>query len=372
MISNQLDELAVSLSPKDREFTISTLRNIFDNIIQHPHDDKYQQIRLTDETFSSKLWQHHAGKEFMKMSGWVVEDDYVRLNDDSFVHIVSQLLKSFFASAIGIVSFPDDDFQVVIEAFYNGDIICIQKLLSLSHISPNGRIYSESGSSINLLSTATIAQQIDIVKLLMEDYCVQPYYMTRHDNIPSPYIGYIFSCAPQSFIIANLKYHNIKIEDYSVLHIAAFANCLDVVCFLLEEYGDIDINVTDDERLTPLHLAYLCGHTEIAQVLIQHGADMYAVDIHNCTPYDYTDGDPDWIIDSEYMTNRRKIHQTPYSSEHCFYMKLVNLDCDDEEAVSLTMEQFPSLKEDTPTRAHQDIDHASSLQEFIQYITTRH
>ena len=372
MVSKQLDKLAAPLSPKDREVTLSTFRNIFDNIIQHPNDDKYHQIKLTDETFSSTVWQHPAGRELMKMSGWIVEDDHVRLSDNSCVQIVSQLLKSFLSSVIGVVPFPDDEFQVVIEAFYNGDVPCIQKLLSLSHISPNGRIYSESGSSLNLLSTATIAQQIDIVKLLMEDYCVQPYYMTRHDNIPSPYIGYIFSCAPQSFIIAILKYHDIEIEDYSVLHIAVFANCLEIVCFLLEEYSDIDVNVTDDERLTPLHLAYLCGHIQIAQVLIQHGADVYAVDIHNCTPYDYTDGDPDWIKDSEYMQNRRKIHQTPYSSEHCYYMKLVNLECDDEEAVSLTMEQFPSLKEGSSTRTHHDIDHASALQEFIQFITVRH
>ena len=149
MVSKQLDKLAAPLSPKDREVTLSTFRNIFDNIIQHPNDDKYHQIKLTDETFSSTVWQHPAGRELMKMSGWIVEDDHVRLSDNSCVQIVSQLLKSFLSSVIGVVPFPDDEFQVVIKAFYNGDIPCIQKLLSLSHISPNGRIYSESGSSLN-------------------------------------------------------------------------------------------------------------------------------------------------------------------------------------------------------------------------------
>ena len=50
-------------------------------------------------------------------------------------------------------------------------------------------------------------------------------------------------------------------------------------------------------------------------------------------------------------------------------MKLVNIGIDDKEAVSLTMEQFPSLKEDGPTQPHHDIDHASALKEFTQYIT---
>ena len=71
------------------------------------------------------------------MSGWVVEGDHVRLRDDSCVQIVSQLLKSFLSSsATGVVPFPDDEFQVLIKAFCNGDIPCIQKLLKvyISHI----------------------------------------------------------------------------------------------------------------------------------------------------------------------------------------------------------------------------------------------
>ena len=98
MISKQLNNLVTSLSPKDQEATLSTLKRIFDNIIQHPNDDKYRQIKLTSKTFTSKVWQYPAGKELMKMSGWEVEGDHVtelRLRDDSCVQIVSQLLKSF-------------------------------------------------------------------------------------------------------------------------------------------------------------------------------------------------------------------------------------------------------------------------------------
>ena len=74
MISKQLDKHVTSLSPKDQEATLSTLRRIFDSIIQQPKDDKYRQIKLTD---------------------------------DSCVQIVSQLLKSFLSSsATGVVPFP--------------------------------------------------------------------------------------------------------------------------------------------------------------------------------------------------------------------------------------------------------------------------
>ena len=375
MISKQLNKLVSSLSPKDQEATLSTLKRIFDNIIQHPNDDKYHQIKLTSKTFTSKVWQYPAGEELMKMSGWVVEGDHVRLRDDSCVQIVSQLLKSFLSSsATGVVPFPDDEFQVLIKALYNGDIPCIQKLLKVFHISPNGRIYSESRSSLNLLKAATIGQQLDIVKLLLTDYSMDPYVVSMRDDMSYPYTVDIFAIAPQSFIIAVLKHcgvkTDLKTDGVTLLHYAVMFNCFDVVSFLLEECSGIDVNVTiDDDLHTPLHIAYLCGHTQIAQYLIQHGADVYAVDSNGHTPYEYIDGDPDNIKYSEYLQNKRKIHHIPHSIEHCYYMKLINIGIDGKEAVSLTMEQFPSLKEDGPTQPHHDIDHASALKEFTQYIT---
>ena len=373
MILKQLDKLDALLRPGSRGATFSVLERIFDNIIQHPNDDKYRHINLTDEAFSSKVWQYPAGEELMKMSGWVVEGDHVRLRDDSCVQIVSQLLKSFLSSsATGVVPFPDDEFQVLIKAFYNGDIPCIQKLLKVSHISPIGDIYSESGSSLSLLTAATIAQQIDIVKLLLTDYSMDPYVMSLRDDKSVTYIECMFHWAPQSFIIAIMKYCGVKsdfktTEGFSLLHCAVVFNCFDVVCFLLAEHSDIDVNATTDDGLyTPLHLAYLCGQTQIAQHLIQHGADVYAVDSDGFTPYEYID-DPGFIESSEYLQNRRKIHHIAFSIEHCYYMQLINIGIVDKEAVSLTMEQFPSLKEDSPT--HHDIDHASALKEFTQFIT---
>ena len=376
MISKQLNKLVTSLIPKDQETTLPTLKRIFDNIIQHPNDDQYRQVKLTNKTFTSKVWEYPAGEELMKMSGWVVEGDHVRLRDDSCVQIVSQLLKSFLSSsATGVVPFPDDEFQVLIKALYNGDIACIQKLLKVSHISPNGRIYSESGSSLNLLRAATIGQQLDIVKLLLTDYSMDPYVVSMSVDASSPYIVNIFTIAPQSFIIAVLKHCGIKADfktdRVTFLHYAVIYECFDIVSFLLEECSGIDVNVTtdDDDLHTPLHLAYLYGHIQIAQYLIQHGADVYAADSNGHTPYEYIDGHPGCIEDSEYLQNIRKIHHIPYSIEHCYFMKLINIGIDVKEAVSLTMEQFPSLKEDGPTQPHHDIDHASALMEFTQYIT---
>ena len=109
-------------------------------------------------------------------------------------------------------------------------------------------------------------------------------------------------------------------EGISLLHYTVIVNCFDIICFLLEECSDIDVNVT------ALHMAYLYGQTEIAQYLIQHGADVFAVDIDGCSPYEYIDGNPDRIKYSDYLQKKRKIHKIPYSIdiEHCYFMKLKN------------------------------------------------
>ena len=47
MLQKQIDKIASSLKPKDLEATLSTLRKIFDNIIQHPSGDKYVSSNQT-------------------------------------------------------------------------------------------------------------------------------------------------------------------------------------------------------------------------------------------------------------------------------------------------------------------------------------
>ena len=194
--------------------------------------------------YNSNVWQYPAGEELMKMSGWIIlENDRVRLRNDSRVEIVSQLLKSFLPfSATGVDPFSDKEFQVFIKALYNGDTPCIKKLLKVSHISTDRTIYSKGGSSLNLLKAATIAQQLDIVKLLLTDYSMDPYVtvINMSENESMPYMEYTLYYAPQSFIIAIMKYCGVKsdfkLTGYSLLHFAVIFNCFDVVCFLRYKY----------------------------------------------------------------------------------------------------------------------------------------
>ena len=51
-------------------------------------------------------------------------------------------------------------------------------------------------------------------------------------------------------------------------------------------------------------------------------------------------------------------------------MELNNIGTDSKEAVSLTVKQFPLLKECGPT-PHYDIDHVSVLKEFTLFTTNK-
>ena len=375
MLQKQIEKIASSLKPEDLEATVSTLTKIFDNIIEHPNDDKYCQIKLANKTFSNKVWRYPACEELMKMSGWVVEDDNVRLRDDTCLHIGSRLLNSFheqlksLSLPSGIVKIAYDKYKAILTAMYDGEIGHIQTILNHNNISSSGTIVLQNGQSINLLKGAIAIQQTNVIELLIKTYSVD-FYATNSEIVNS-----IFCIVPQSFAISLLKSAGIRqffkfefMNNATLLHLAAMYNCFDIACFLITTCRDIDVNLTDDFLHTPLHYATIAKHTKIADYLLQHGADVRAKDCKNCTPLDYVDGNPKIIKISQHMQNKRKIHEHPFSVIRMFYLKKVNSGVVDEEAVTHTMEKFPALKEEGSPQVHYDVDRASVLSEVSKYI----
>ena len=381
---NQLHKISFSVDPKDRDVTFSTLRRIFDNIVQHPNDDKYCQIKLTSKTFTNKVWQYPAGQELMKMSGWVVEGDHVRLKDESRVKIVLILLESFCEQtgikctrsiSITTQQLSAQQFQELITAVFDNSIARIQELLKCCTITRASRIFSEDGLSINLMAMAIVLQQIDVVKILVKKFSVDPYELYYDGEKPCRCSINIFDQAPQSFIIDFLKISGVRVtfkaDGYTLLHTAVLTCCFNVVRFLVEECEGIDVNITDDNLRTPLHTAYLVGHRQISEYLIKHGADITAMDIYGHVPYEYIDSDPDLVAISQYVQKKRKIHQFPFSVERLYYFQLLNLGIDIQRVVDVTMEKFPSLRDNQPTQFSSDSDQNTIVREITQYITKK-
>ena len=266
------------------------------------------------------------------------------------------------------------EYETITSAVVSGNISEIQNLLKPFSISTAGVIYCESDLSTNLLHSAILSQKIDVVELLVKKYSVNPYVANNDDDCEM--VFKVFISAPQTFIIEFLKCCEVKsflkdVGNASTLFLYAITSCcFKVICFLVKECG-VDVNVCDENLNTPLHHAYLYGQTDIAQYLIQNGADVIAVNCDGSTPYHYIDGDSESIALSQSMRNLRIIHQVPGSAEYMHFIKLRNSGTELEEAVTLTMEQFPSLTEDGPTQPHHDVDHASFTKELTQYVTKR-
>jgi len=241
--------------------------------------------------------------------------------------------------------------------------------LDHNNISSAGTIVLQNGQTKNLLQAAITVQQADVVKLFIETYSVDIYVAS------TKVLRLMFCTLPQLFVIKVLKcsgiWHSFKfatVSNATLLHLAAMYNCIDIVRLLLTSCKDIDVNISDDFLRTPLHYASLAKNTEIADYLLQYGADVRAKDCYNRTPLDYVDGKPGMIRVSQYIENKRKIHENPFSAAKKFYLELVNSGVEDTKAVARTIEKFPTLKEKGAAKVHYDVDRASVLNEVSKYI----
>ncbi|XP_050795341.1 protein phosphatase 1 regulatory subunit 16A isoform X1 [Gopherus flavomarginatus] len=78
---------------------------------------------------------------------------------------------------------------------------------------------------------------------------------------------------------------NLYNEDgLTALHQCCIDDFGDVVALLLE--AGADVNACDSELWTPLHAAATCGHLHLVELLINHGANLLAVNADGNMPYD--------------------------------------------------------------------------------------
>ena len=374
----QLDKFFTQLNPVDCKEALFTIQTCFRNIDLHPCDEKYRQIKLSNKKFYSKVWQYPVGEEFMKMSGWEVEDASIKLKNDSSIKTVLLLIKAKLESSFinrdfqGVLTVKQ--FQALISAVLNKDFTEINQLLQYCGVSSAGRVHCEDGFSMNLLLAAVITHQCNIAKLLVKYYNVNPHAVDPHTSYQKPCIFQIFYQQPESFIIQFLSSMRsidvcAKVDGFTLLHTAVLTNCLEVFSFLFRK--DCKFICTDDKRRTSLHLAYLYGNTEIAALLLKNGADETALDIYGKTPFDYVDGDPKLIAYVQHIQSTRKIHSNPFGIEYNYYIKLLDTGIDPEQATFLTMKEFNWLQKEGPNPPQPQVDQAIILKDLAHFLITK-
>ena len=73
----------------------------------------------------------------------------------------------------------------------------------------------------------------------------------------------------------------------SILFQAVIEDCVEVVHVLVE--NDATLNIKDADLWTPLHAAVACGNCDLVKYLVEHGADMVAINADGNMPIDLVD-----------------------------------------------------------------------------------
>lgn len=79
------------------------------------------------------------------------------------------------------------------------------------------------------------------------------------------------------------------------------------MCRLLINYG-ADVNAQDKEFWSPLHAACMCGHVDIAKLLVDKGADVVALNIDGLMPCDMAEDEPMVFYIDEIMESKGKMN----------------------------------------------------------------
>ena len=385
----QLVLLIDHLNPEDKEATLSTLRQIFSNISRYPDVDKYRQIKVANKKFNNTVWRYPAGKELMRMSGWVVDGEHVTLKDDSYIRTVTGLLTSYTldkpqlkseiellpkATATLTITCNNDEMcelpveyrSEMVDAIQCGNSLKLRSLLEQIKIPANKILLVR----LPLVHAVLTLRQIGIARILIKEYSVE---------INSYHIRAFFDQgAPESEVIDLISEFNVDIKStkaYAFIPIALLCKCFEIVKFAIEKCG-YDVNSiirdpnNDKVHGTLLHYAYYINEPAFAEYLISKGADKNATDTLGLKPIEYSGGVEAMVKRSECLVQRRLMTQNFNSEENKHFMKLLIKGYSNEEAVSHVLEKFALLKPETEFETpKRNLSDFPTIKELNRYIT---
>ena len=229
------------------------------------------------------------------------------------------------------------------------------------------------GSSI--MELACLFRQIGIARILANEYEAD-LNSSDEDKLPNFFLLFANcdtteSC--QSFSIQFIKEFKIDIHKpcmLTVLNLAVLHKLFTIVKFLVEEHK-VDVNHVspDANNGTPLHMAYGIGEENIAQYLIEHGADQGAVDGDGRKPIDYKlyVGSTNCYATLSQMLSEQRVMNKNIFSRELYYRELRIEGKSDDEARELTLEKFPSLQDDIVTN-QPNLEDTPTLRELNRHI----
>ena len=240
----------------------------------------------------------------------------------------------------------------IIEAIFTGSGSRLKNFLKQYDTCVKNIRISYQGKSTPVIGLVFWARQIGIARILVNEYGVDA-NITDEDGSPC-FLKLFEGCNStepcQSLIIQFIKEFKINVHKHTyhdtALHLAVVHKLFSIIKFLVEDCK-VDTNCirSSSNGGTPLHMAYGIGEKNIAQYLIEHGADQEAIDNENRKPKDY-----------EFYKNNCYSFATIYCSKMRIIVKNVGPECmyyanlcvdqgiSELEVMDLTFEKLPYLQ----------------------------
>ena len=99
---NEMDDILdkiFNLPTQEIIVAVDTLSKIIQNVLEHPTEEKYRQVKTTNKRFHQAVWRHSAAREFLTLVGWTVvksldEEKIVLQSDDHLQEASAALVRA--------------------------------------------------------------------------------------------------------------------------------------------------------------------------------------------------------------------------------------------------------------------------------------
>ena len=120
-----LRKICDTLPPEEAKIAVDTLSKIIQNVLEHPSEEKYRQVKTTNKGFYQKVWRHSVAQEFLILVGWSLvnglEEKIIFQANELIQEALAALVRArlyleqpdLFVGSITDVPFIVNDFQVL-------------------------------------------------------------------------------------------------------------------------------------------------------------------------------------------------------------------------------------------------------------------
>jgi len=206
--------------------------------------------------------------------------------DGGFMDIFNYIVENNLYGDINYKELNHGETALMRAVFHNQPQM-VQKLLGLKANSIN-----ENDDKQNLLHLAAAGNSIESLQELTKSTDLKSLVNKQDKKKYTPLLialrDHFVEMAKEILKFDGIDVSILSWDGQNAIHYASQLGYADVLTEILSKNKALDyINVQDEEKNTPLHLASKNGHTEVVQILISHGANVNIKNKDNFPPINF-------------------------------------------------------------------------------------